>query len=97
MDKMQRHKQREIEMKIMQFVRYWQNEAPVTIESIVAFLRNTAGVNVSEAEVRDRLNYLSAPDIACMEESEVWDGARIKQYKILARGMDILDGRREPL
>lgn len=88
MDAVKRQAQREMDHDILAYVRGMQQHAPVTEESIHAFLTDVRRRRVILADTRDRISYLVS---ACYLEPKVhWGEAA--SYTITALGMEVEDG-----
>lgn len=89
-----RQKHAEMDRQIRAYVRGFQDLAPVTVQSIHAYLTGTCRIKVLESETADRVRYLvSAGDLKRIRE---WDGGELVRYEITAQGMDRMDGAIPP-
>lgn len=88
------HAQAEMDRDILHYVRSMSGMAPVTQDSVFAYLTRAARRTCTSDDVRDRLTYLvSAEYLNCKRE---WDGGEVVVYTVTATGMDYLDGRIPP-
>ena len=82
----------EMDREILYFVRGMEAQAPVTVESLLAYLRNHCRRRCTESELADRLAYMEAEDSRYLKKIVEWDRGEITRYEITALGMDLLDG-----
>jgi len=94
MDKFEIAAQEEIDRQILAFVRGMQESAPVTADSIFAYLRNHARIRCTPSQADDRIAYLHSAGL--LEKFTEWDAGEITRYEITALGMDLLDGKVPP-
>lgn len=94
MDKIEQAARAEMDREILFFVRGMERDAPVTAESVLAYLINHARRRCTERQVADRLVYLVAAGY--LVEKIEWDGGEVRRYEITATGMDLLDGNIPP-
>jgi hypothetical protein len=84
----------ELDREIMFFVRQMAATAPVTAESIGAFIRDVRRRKASDPEIADRLQYLESAGY--LKRNVEWMGGEFVHFTITADGIDVLDGVKPP-
>jgi len=80
-----------LDEEILMFVREMQSLGPVTVAAVHPYLTRTRRLEVTAAQVGDRLAYLV--DKENLKWEREWDsGEYVDRYFITAKGRDVLDG-----
>lgn len=94
MNRVERAAQIQLDREILFYARGMASTAPVTQESVLAYLTGPARMRVSALQVDDRVNYLISAGY--LERRVTWENGEVERLLITAKGMDLLDGNIPP-
>lgn len=84
--------QNEMDDEVLNYVRALQGSAPIRQESVYRFLTKIRRREITEARVRDRLNYLVSKGWLAGKKDWMPGEGEVIFYTVTADGCDVLDG-----